>query len=293
MEVGSGPVPGRDPHAVDSYAPAEIAHRVRTAGVEDAQRPLVQTMALAIIGGGMLGIAAAASTAAMAGPGPVTGLVRVVGGLVFGLGLSLVMVGGGELFTSNNLIAMAWVSRKVHTVNLLIRWVVVYVGNAIGAVSISVLLVLGGTYDVGDGAVGIRALSAAVSKVDRSFEQHVALGILGNALVCLAVWLCFSARSTTDRILSCVLPMIGLVTLGVDHIVANLHYLSAGILLRTRTFDGVVPAELAAQVTAGPVARNLLGVTIGNLIGGSLLVAIVYWFVYLRDQGDARVGPPA
>ena len=285
MEVGPSPVPGRDPRSVDAYVPSEVARRVHMAGVADASRPPVQTFALAVIGGAMLGLAAGAATATMAGSTTGYGQTRLLGGLVFGLGLTLVMVGGGELFTSNNLIAMAWVSRHVRTKDVALNWLLVYVGNVIGAVSVAVLLFVGGAYGNGGGVFATRALVTAAEKSGRAFEQDVALGILGNALVCLAVWLCFSARTTTDRILSCTLPMIALVVLDVDHVVANLHYFAAGLLLRLDASavaaSGLDPAALA-EITPLMIVSNLVGVTIGNVIGGSVLVAAVYWFVYLR-----------
>lgn len=284
MEVGSGPVPGRDPHAVDAFAPREVAQRVQVAGVEDANRPIMQMFALAVMGGSMLALAAAGSTAVLTGASNSALAPRVVAGLVFGIGLAMVMVGGGELFTSNNLIAMAWVSRQVRTWQLLVNWCVVLVGNAIGAVSIAVLLVMGGPYNGADGGFGAQALELAIAKSERTFTQHVALGIIGNALVCLAVWLCFSARSTTDRILACVLPMTLLVVLNVDHIVANLHYKAAGLLLRLDPNFAEVGAETPLPV--GGILTSLAGVTIGNIIGGSVLVAAVYWFVYLRHAPE-------
>lgn len=300
VEASPSPVPGRDPQVVDAYLPGEVAHRVRTAGVEDARRGLFQTFALSVIGGAMLGMAAAATTAVMSGSTVGYGQTRLLGGLVFGLGLTMVMVGGGELFTSNNLIAMAWVAKEVRTSELMVNWGLVYLGNIVGAGSIALLLFLGGAYGNGAGVVGGQALAIAASKAGRSFEQSVALGVLGNSLVCLAVWLCFSARSTTDRILSCTLPMIALVVLNVDHVVANMHYLAAGLVLRHDTAlaasAGLTVAEVA-RIDTGSVVVNLVGVTIGNIIGGSVLVASVYWFVYLREgrgpsHGGARSWRP-
>jgi formate transporter len=292
VEVSPRPVPGRDPQVVDAYAPSEVAQRVHLAGVEDARRGLLQTLALSVIGGAMLGLAAAATTAAMAGSLTGYGQTRIIGGLVFGLGLTLVMVGGGELFTSNNLIAMAWVSREVRTLDLAVNWILVLSGNAIGAASVAVLLFVGGAYTNGGGAAGAQAMLIAAGKSGRSLDQDIALGILGNALVCLAVWLCFSARSTTDRILSCVLPMIALVVLNVDHVVANLHYLTAGLLLRRYDAAAVgaagLPPEALADLTFGRAFASVAGVTVGNVIGGSVLVATVYWFVYLREGRGAR-----
>ncbi len=291
MEVSPVALPRRDPRAVDAYAPSEIARRVRSAGVEDANRGIVATLWLSVIGGSMLGLAAAASTAAMAGSDAGFGPTRVIGGIVFALGLALVMTGGGELFTSNNLIAMAWASGRVRTWPVVVNWVVVYAGNIVGAASIAALLVIGGAYGAGDGLFAAQALETAVAKSSRTFVQDVALGVVGNTLVCLAVWACFSARTTTDRMLACLLPMIALVVLNADHVVANIHYFAAGMALR---FDpdavaaaGLDAAALAEVAPAGVVA-NLAGVTLGNIIGGSVLVAAVYWFVYLRGADDER-----
>lgn len=289
MEVGSGPVPGRDPRAVDAFAPREVAQRVQSAGVEDANRPLLQMFALAVVGGAMLGLAAAASTAVLTGASSTALMPRVAAGLVFGVGLAMVMTGGGELFTSNNLIAMGWASRQVRSTQLLVNWCVVLVGNAIGAASIAVLLVIGGAYNGADRGFGARALEVAIAKSDRGFEQHVALGILGNTLVCLAVWLCFSARSTTDRILACILPMTLLVVLNVDHIVANLHYKTAGLLLMLD--PRFAEARDATALPLGDILTSLAGVTLGNIIGGSVLVAAVYWFVYLYPAKEVRGRP--
>ncbi len=289
MEVGSGPVPGRDPRAVDAFAPREVAQRVQLAGVEDANRPLLQMFALAVVGGAMLGLAAAASTAVLTGASSTALMPRVVAGLVFGVGLAMVMTGGGELFTSNNLIAMGWASRQVRSSQLLVNWCVVLVGNAIGAASIAVMLVIGGAYNGADGRFGVRALEVAIAKSDRGFEQHVALGILGNTLVCLAVWLCFSARSTTDRILACILPMTLLVVLNVDHIVANLHYKTAGLLLMLDPRFAEV--RDASPLPLGDILTSLAGVTLGNIIGGTVLVAAVYWFVYLYPTKERRDRP--
>ena len=289
MEVGSGPVPGRDPRAVDAFAPREVAQRVQLAGVEDANRPLLQMFALAVVGGAMLGLAAAASTAVLTGASSTALMPRVVAGLVFGVGLAMVMTGGGELFTSNNLIAMGWASRQVRTKLLLANWGIVLVGNAMGAASIAVMLVIGGAYNGADGRFGVRALEVAIAKSDRGFEQHVALGVLGNTLVCLAVWLCFSARSTTDRILACILPMTLLVVLNVDHIVANLHYKTAGLLLMLDPRFAEV--RDASPLPLGDILTSLAGVTLGNIIGGTVLVAAVYWFVYLYPTKERRDRP--
>jgi formate transporter len=235
----------------------------------------------------------------MAGSTSGFGTTRFIAGIVFGLGLTMVMVGGGELFTSNNLISMAWASRQVTIGRLAVNWVVVYVGNLVSVVSVAVLLWAGGAYQGGDSAFAAEALRTAAGKSGRLFRQDIALGVLGNALVCLAVWLCFSARTTTDRILSCLLPMTALIVLGVDHVVANLHYFAAGLLMRgdAAVEAAGLDAAALAELSLSGIAGNIAGVTIGNIIGGSVLVAAVYWFVYLRagevpaDGADETVVP--
>jgi formate transporter len=282
--------PGGVPWRIDPYAPAEMAARVQTAGVHEARLDAVTTVALAVIGGAFIAIGAAFATATIAASGLGYSAGRFLGGMAFSLGLVLVVVGGGELFTSNNLIAMAWASGKVRTRQLLRNWGLVYLGNLVGVTSTALLVYVAGIARFGDGAVATGILDTAVGKVGRPFVQNVALGILGNAIVCLAVWLCFSARSTVDKVLCVGLAMIALVTLNVDHVVANMYYLTAGLLAVADpglvAASGRSASELAQLTPLGAVG-NLLPVTIGNVIGGGVLVAVVYWFVYLRGEGPA------
>jgi formate transporter len=289
METGSTGA-ARDPWSIDPYGPAEMARRVETAGVREAHLSATATLVLAVIGGAFIALGSAFSTATLAGTGGTPGLSRLLAGVAFSLGLVLVIVGGGTLFTSNNLLTMGWASGRVRTWRILRNWVLVYVGNLVGVVATAMLVHVSGVGRFGRHAVGVQALETAVSKVGRAFTQNVALGVLGNALVCLAVWLCFSARSTIDKVVCIALAMAALVTLNVDHVVANAYYLTAGLLAGTD--PGIVaaaslPASELAGLSVEGVVGNLVPVTLGNIFGGGLLVAAVYWFVYL---GPTRRG---
>ncbi len=216
--------------------------------------------------------------------------------MAFSLGLVLVMVGGAELFTGNNLIVMAWASGLVATSALLRNWLIVFIGNFVGASGTAVLVYLGGIHRSGSGAFGVTALAIAHTKVELGFTQAIVLGVLCNTLVCLAVWLTLSARTTADRILAIVPPISAFVAAGFEHSVANMYFVPLGLLITRLDPDfaaaGGAPDPLLRTLTWGAfLGRNLLPVTIGNVIGGALLVGLVYWFVYLRVPADRGARP--
>lgn len=219
------------------------------------------------------------------------GINRLVGGVAFSLGLYLVVVAGAELFTGNNLIVMAWASRKISSLALSRNWGVVYAGNFAGALATAALVFASEQWRFNDGTVGANALRIAAAKTNLGFGQAVALGILCNALVCLAVWLCYSARSNIDKAISVVLPIAAFVASGFEHSVANMYFIPMGLFLKRD--DAVVaaadlPAAQLANLTWGDfLLRNLAPMTIGNIIGGVALVGAVYWFLYLRRRTAA------
>jgi formate/nitrite transporter len=216
------------------------------------------------------------------------GVTRLLAGLVFSLGLILVIIGGAELFTGNNLIVMAWASRKVSTRLLLRNWVIVYVGNFSGALATAGLMYFSGQFTFGNGAVGAAALATANAKVGLEFAQAIALGVMCNALVCLAVWLTFSSRSTTDRILAILLPITAFVAAGFEHSIANMYFIPIGLFIKAGapaafwTNIGKTAADFPSLTWGRFLFNNLLPVTLGNIIGGAVMVGAVYWFVYLR-----------
>jgi formate/nitrite transporter len=235
------------------------------------------------------------ATTALAGTGAAPwGPVRVLAGAVFSLGLILVVVAGAELFTGNNLIVMAWASRRVSTPALLRNWAVVFAGNFVGAVATALAVCLAGTHRGGDGVFGLAAFALAHDKLQLGFTQAVVLGMLCNALVCLAVWLTYSARTTADRILAVVPPITAFVAAGFEHSIANMYFVPFAIFVAALDPDFVLAQGLGAEAQAltwlAFLGRNLLPVTIGNVIGGSVLVGAVYWFVY-RRHGDRSHQP--
>jgi formate/nitrite transporter len=286
MDTGD---PGEGRSRLDALLPPEMAKRAEEAGVRKASLDATSTLVLAVLAGAFIALGAVFATVALAGTPPAPwGLTRVMAGAVFSLGLILVVVGGAELFTGNNLIIMAWAGGRIATWAVLRHWLLVYVGNFAGALSVAVAVFIGRTYESGSGAFGAAALDIAAAKLQLDFWQAIALGTLCNVLVCLAVWLTYSARSTTDRILAVVPPISAFVAAGFEHSVANMYFVPMGLLVATFDPSFVaasrleVPAE--ALTWAGFLARNLLPVTIGNVIGGAALVGAVYWFVYLRPR---------
>jgi formate/nitrite transporter len=281
-------------HRMDALLPPAMARRAEEVGVAKASTESGRLLALAILAGAFIAFGAIFSTVAVAGAaGFPWGLTRVVAGVAFSVGLVLVVVGGAELFTGNNLIVMAWADRRIGTRALLRNWAIVYVGNFLGALAVAIVAVAARLHESGDGAVGIAALGIAAAKLRFGFAQAVALGVLCNVLVCLAVWLSYSARSTTDRLLAVVPPVATFVAAGFEHSIANMYFVPFALLVAT--FDRAFIVRQALDAQAHGLAWmaflfwNLIPVTLGNLVGGGLLVGGVYWFVYLRP----RTGRPA
>lgn len=288
-----------EPIRIDALLPPEMAQRAEALGVRKVALGTMAMFVLAVLAGAFIALGAIFATTVLAGlggnaqnnvPGLPYGVQRMLAGLVFCLGLILVVVGGAELFTGNNLIIMAWARGKVSTAALLRNWVIVYVGNFAGSVATAFIMYLSRQYTFGGGAIGNAALNIANSKVNLDFVQAIALGIMCNALVCLAVWLTYSARSTVDKIFSIIFPISAFVAAGFEHSVANMYFIPIALLIRQ--FDPAFYDAWAAGATAstanlnwvGFLINNLLPVTIGNIIGGAVMVGVVYWFIYLREN---------
>ncbi|GAB4486085.1 MAG: formate transporter FocA [Anaerolineales bacterium] len=288
---------------IDALLPAEMATRAEYLGVRKAEMPALKMFMLAVLAGAFISLGAIFATTVSAGGMAISaadgaaafstglpfGVTRLLAGLVFSLGLILVVVGGAELFTGNNLIVMAWASRKVSTLALLRNWVIVYAGNFVGSIGTVFLMLMTRQYTFGASAVGIAALKTAVAKCELTFLQALALGILCNALVCLAVWMTFSARSTTDKILAIIFPITAFVAAGFEHSIANMYFVPYGLFLAQ--FDPQFVASVAGKVphlealTWGNfLVNNLIPVTLGNIIGGAGLVAAAYWAIFLHQN---------
>jgi formate transporter len=282
--------------SVDALLPAEMAVKAENAGVTKAKLGFFRMLALAILAGAFIGMGAIFATTVTTGAGGVLpyGVVKFLGGFVFCLGLILVIGAGAELFTGNNLIVMAWAGGKVSTGQLLRNWGIVYLGNFIGSLATAVGMSLTQQYTFNGGGVGLNALNIANSKVQYGFLQALMLGVFCNALVCLAVWLCMGARTSTDKILAIIFPITAFVAAGFEHSVANMYFIPMGLLIKTGAGAdfwasvGQTPADYAQLTWGNFFLVNLLPVTIGNIIGGALMVGLVYWFIYLRPSWTGR-----
>jgi formate transporter len=278
------------PTGLDALPPGDVARKAETVGVAKAAMPAVDVFVLAILAGAFIALGAAfATTVGSDAAGIPYGITRLVVGLAFTLGLILVVVAGAELFTGNNLIVMAWASRRVSTALLVRNWAIVYAGNFIGAFGTALLVWVGKQYTFGGGSVGVTALTIASTKTSYGFVQAVALGALCNALVCLAVWLTYGAHTTTDKILAVIPPIAAFVALGFEHSVANMYFVPVALFIKTDSawVHSMTGLPDLGHVTWGDfLLDNLLPVTIGNVIGGGIMVGAVYWFVYLRNRGE-------
>lgn len=268
-----GPIMQTNPSDHDAYAPCEIARRVEELGVAKVRADTTTLLVLAVLAGAFISLGALFFTVVVTKASLGFGVNRLVGGAAFSLGLILVAIGGGELFTGNNLIAMAWASGRIGARELLRSWTLVYAGNVLGCLGTVGLVVFANVDALGGGDVGETAILIAKSKAALGFGEAFARGILCNAFVCLAVWLAMSARSTTDMILAIMPPITAFVAIGLEHSIANWFFLPYGIALAA---SSVFPAA--------DVARNLVATTAGNIFGGTLLVAGVYWLAYLRGD---------
>lgn len=293
---------------IDALLPADMASKAETIGIKKATMPFWNMFMLAVLAGAFIGVGAIFATTVSAGSiaikdaagaaafstGLPFGVTKLLTGLVFSLGLILVVVGGAELFTGNNLIIMAFMDGKVTVGQLLRNWGIVYLGNFVGSIITAGLMFLTRQYTFGNGAIGLNALTIGNSKTGLEFVQAVALGIMCNALVCLAVWLCYSARSTTDKILAIIPPISAFVAAGFEHSIANMYFIPIALFIKDfggeKFFEmiGKTAADFPNLTWGNFFVANLLPVTIGNIIGGAIMVGVVYWFVYLRGKKHAK-----
>lgn len=290
----SEPDPGRGDHTFDALLPAEIAEKAEAVGVQKTRLDALSLTALAVLAGAFIALGAMFATTVLAGADGMLpfGLARFFAGIAFCLGLILVLVGGAELFTGDTLIVMAWAAGKIRLRDMLRVWLIVYLGNFVGAAGMALLVFMSGQYLAGRGAVASTALKLALDKSSLPFDQALFLGILCNVLVCLAVWLALGARSTSDKVLAVLFPVAAFVAAGFEHSVANMYLIPLGLFIKAWG-----PAALWTELGTGPLVYSeltwpafflsLIPVTIGNVIGGAGLVGGTYWFVYLRKRGTS------
>ena len=275
---------------VDSLLPPEMALQAELIGVSKVNMSVSKTLVLAMLAGAFISFGSVFFTAVTTGSTMSYGMTRLFGGFSFSLGLVLVIVGGAELFTGNNLIIMAWANKKISAFQIIRNWFLVYLGNMIGALFIAFLLFFSKQYSFASGAVGINMLNIAKAKCELGFVQAIMLGILCNILVCLAVWLCLSSRSIAGKITSILFPITAFVACGFEHSIANMYFIPEAILvlnygdLNFLTLVHQSAINYQSISWSNYLFNNLWPVTIGNIIGGAVLVGLVYWFVFLRKS---------
>ena len=267
-----------DLYGFDAFSPKEIAARVEAIGVNKARLPLLSMLMLGILAGAFIGLGALYYVLIRSDPALGFAARQVLGGVAFSLGLFLVVVAGAELFTGNNLLAMAWAGGKISTRDLLRNWAIVCCGNFIGAAGLALLVFLSHHPDLNNGAIAQEYLRIASVKVSMPFWTAFFRGVLCNVLVCMAVWMALAGRSVVDKAAAIVLPISAFVAAGFEHSIANMYLIPLAMLLQD---TGGSRATVDAITWAG-FFHNMVPVILGNIIGGSVLVGLVYYIIYLR-----------
>ncbi len=281
---------GNESHTatLETLTPPDMARIAEGVGISKTKMGILKTGALAVLAGAFIAFGAIFATLVTSGSTISFGVTKLLGGISFSLGLILVVVGGAELFTGNNLMSMAWASKKVSIGQLLKNWLIVYLGNMAGAFSIVLMMLISGHYLFGDGVTGANILQLAHAKCQLGFMQAIVLGVLCNILVCLAIWLCYGARSAHGKILAIIFPITAFVAAGFEHSVANMYFIPMGIMVKNHGDPQIwsmiqqSPHHFEALNWGNYLLGNLLPVTIGNIIGGAVFVGLAYWFIYLN-----------
>lgn len=272
----------------DAYVPAEMAKRAEASAVRKANRNFVSAFFLAVQAGSFIAFGAALFTHVVHDSTLGVGLTKLIGGMSFSLGLVLVIIAGADLFTGDTLMVMGCFTGKIKVRQMLRSWAFVFLGNLAGALAIVAMVHCSGHWLGNGGAVGAKALAIANAKVNLTFTQAFCSGMLCNILVCLAIWLCYSSRSVTDKILSILFPITAFVAMGFEHSIANMYFIPVGLVLKHHPeIAGMLNgADLSNLTLSGFLVDNLLPVTLGNMIGGAIFVGTIYWILYLRKPTE-------
>jgi len=262
----------------DAYSPKEIAERVETVGVAKAFLPLLSMLMLGVLAGAFIGLGALYFVLIKSDASLGFAATQLLGGFGFSLGLILVVVAGAELFTGNNLLAMAWADGKISTFDLLKNWVLICGANFIGAAGLAALVFLSGHPEMNNGEIATQYLKIAGAKCSLPFWTAFFRGVLCNVLVCMAIWMAFAGRSVFDKSVAIVFPISAFVAAGFEHSVANMYFIPMGMLVKA---FGNVGTNAYAISWVG-FFKNIIPVILGNLVGGSVLVGLVYHIIYRR-----------
>jgi formate/nitrite transporter len=267
----------------DAYAPAQIAQRVESVGVTKARLPTLPLLMLGVLAGAFIGLGAMLFALVKSDASLGFAESAILGGLVFSLGLLLVVVAGAELFTGNNLLAMAWADGRITSYELLRNWGLVCIANFVGAAGLALLVFASGHAGLNNGAIGQTVVNIALAKQELSPIQAFFRGVLCNVLVCMAVWMAMAGRSVVDKAVAVVPPVMAFVAAGFDHSIANMYFIPLAMLLQH--FGPEVLAH-TTPVTWTGMLGNLAPVIAGNLLGGSVLVGLSYHLIYRRSHRD-------
>ena len=272
--------------------PAEIAKLAEHTAVGKARKHPEVTFILAILAGVFIAIAGMFYTVVVAGSADMPyGMAKLVGGIAFSTGLMMVVLCGAELFTSNTLLLMGKATGRLNFGQISKNWTIVYFGNMIGSLIFAALIVYGGVWEGGNGQVGLSSMYIAKAKLGHTFSEALVLGILCNLLVCLTYWMTLSARTAAGKMFACILPVAAFIAAGFEHSVANMYLLPMGYAIKELAGPefwqaiGYTAQDFAKINMSNILFMNLIPVTVGNVIGGGVMVGLSNWFVHLRDHG--------
>lgn len=277
---------------IDAYAPAKMADKVGQVGVAKSHLSTLTTFALSILAGVFIALGIQLSMLVTHTATSNYGLNQLVGGAAFTLALVLIVIAGAELFTGNCLIAMSFMARKITGKDLARNLIIAFIGNFIGALTLVLWIYVSKQWTFSNHLLGAKIVLAANDKVNIPFGAAFARGVLCNALVCLGIWLCYSGRSNMDKILALLWPISCLIACGFEHCVVNMWLIPMGLVLKGNSavlaaaekFHGGKLDLSNLTFFKGFLIDNLFPVVLGNLFGGIVLVAGVYWFIYLRPS---------
>lgn len=268
-------------YGFDAFSPAEVAEKIENIGVAKARLPLLKMLALSVLGGAFLGLGALYFVLVQSDATLGFALSRILGGVAFSLAMLLVVVAGAELFTGNNLLAMAWAAGHLSTREVVANWTLVLLANLAGAAALAVMVYLSGHWQMNGGAIAETYLNITAAKSAADPMGAFFRGVLCNALACMAFWMAMAGHTVVDRLAAIILPISALAAAGFEHCIANMYYFSMAVLLH---LGGDASPALSGPLDYSGMAVNLAAVTAGNLVGGSVLVAMVFWLIYVRGN---------
>ncbi len=276
---------------VDAFTPAEVAEKVKTIGVDKANMHFLSLIILSLMAGAFIAFGAMYYTVAITDSNMAYGMTKLIGGLAFSLGFILVVIAGAELFTGNTLVLMAWAKGKVSLPALLKNWTIVYLANAVGAFVMVYLVYLSGYLDAHHHKVGATVLKVGLAKVDNTLTESFVLGLFCNVLVCLASWMVYASRTVSDKVLAVIFPISAFVAMGFEHCIANMYMIPVAILA---SMDPAIVAASGLEVSQlqdlsfNGFMMNIIPVTIGNIIGGGVFVAMTYYLVFVYSPYSTK-----